>query len=321
MIFRSTYSRTLRWRILGVLFPLLWLGACAVPAPVQQIQSISNPLQLLDQQAADLLANQAEADACPDSLCKLRTYQKQCNAYGNCQALRQDIAALESGTLGNPRLAQPAPASTLAPSSASTARAPAPGTPIARDTPGSAGSASARVPPTQPAGASTIPAAAAGSSACVNEFTIERLNGSYSAGQITSPKKVEATAKMVRADNGMPVIALESKEQIEGQIRYQLFIIAPSTSFSVGSVAFASGRAIGTLIYSIGTSRSGDNVADALRTNRDWGRSQGSVGQVTVEATAPQIRGTFNFMASGDGYPSLNNYFTAVTNGRFCVNN
>lgn len=297
----SIHSRTLRWRIFGALMLVIGLGGCAAPEPVQRIpSSVSHPLDSLERQAADLLANQTEADACSDALCRLRTYQKQCNAYGNCSSLGQDIAALESGTAGQPRVAQ----------SASPARAPVPGTPIAQAAPRAEGGPSTRAAPTPPA---------PGSSACVNEFTIERLNGSYSAGQITAPKKVEATAKMVRADNGMPVIALESKEQIEGQIRYQLFIIAPSPSFSVGSVAFASGQAIGTLIYSIGTSRSGDNVADALRTNRDWGRSQGSVGRVTVEATTPQIRGTFNFMASGDGYPSLNNYFTAVSNGRFCV--
>ncbi|MBX3637528.1 MAG: hypothetical protein KF683_19335 [Rubrivivax sp.] len=159
-----------------------------------------------------------------------------------------------------------------------------------------------------------------GSAGCSSEFTIDRLKGYYSAATLTAPKRVAANTRLVSADNGDPAIVLESTERIEGQTRYVTQIVVPSARFAAGTTSFAVGQAIGVLVYSIGTDTRGNNVADSFRTNRDWGRAQASVGTLTIESTSPQLRGSFQFQASGDGYPSLNDFFATVSGGRFCMN-
>jgi hypothetical protein len=164
-----------------------------------------------------------------------------------------------------------------------------------------------------------------GPSVCENSFTIQSLAGYYSAAAVTSPKAIKASGSRTTASTGDPAIVLNSEELIQGQVRYQVQLLIPSSPLRIGTLnvfdnnltaALEGGG--GVLVYSVGTS-TGVNVTDSFRSNHDFGRNQ-DLGDIIIEELTPKLKGRFFFTAVGNGYPSLNQYRTQVESGRFCVN-
>ncbi|MDP2285935.1 MAG: hypothetical protein Q8L06_17485, partial [Pseudohongiella sp.] len=58
-------------------------------------------------------------------------------------------------------------------------------------------------------------------------------------------------------------------------------------------------------------------VNDDWRTNRDFGKNK-PMGEIKITAVTPEIRGSYSFKASGDGYPTLNKQYAEVS-GTFCI--
>ena len=162
-----------------------------------------------------------------------------------------------------------------------------------------------------------------GITSCVNEIKAPILR-SYWSDQI-KPGSATGTGKKVAAktifsnytDSDVALVI----DGTSGNTRYVVQIILMGSNLVAGKkidfrnagvgTGLTSTGAVGRLIAFNGT------VNDDWRTNRDWGKNQDR-GDLTIETVSPKITGTYNFQASGDGYPSLNNQYTEVS-GRFCI--
>lgn len=149
---------------------------------------------------------------------------------------------------------------------------------------------------------------------------------------MTIPFTATGTGSISNMDGGR-VILLSSATQIEGVPRFRLQLMLPNNKLAVGTVKILddqnnlgfdpSGGAIARLIYSIGSSN-GSEVNDSFWSNKDWGSQRARSGQdsgtIVITSMSPKISGTFTgLQLSGDGYPSLNNFFANVVDGKFCV--
>lgn len=169
---------------------------------------------------------------------------------------------------------------------------------------------------------STLAGPAVAADSCANRFTINGLKAGYSAANFAGAKTVETTAE--KSGSGDTVVILRSKEMIEGVNRYALALSIPGSKLKVGTVPFQDDNtveglesgAVGQLQYSIGATN-GYSVGDILHTNKDYGRNK-VMGQLIIESLSP-LSGRFEFEAAQDGYPSLNDFHTKVTDGRFCA--
>lgn len=165
-----------------------------------------------------------------------------------------------------------------------------------------------------------------GAGVCENRFTITSLAGLYPTGAVTSPRAVPATGLRTSGSSGDPAIVLNSTERIEGQVRYQVQLLIPSTQFRVGTVNVFDNNlttnvlegGVAVLVYSIGTASNGVNVTDSFRSNHDFGRNQ-DMGDIFIDEIGSKVKGRFTFTAVGNGYPSLNQFRAQVDTGRFCV--
>lgn len=172
-----------------------------------------------------------------------------------------------------------------------------------------------------------------GSGSCVNEFrVINPFQSYYSGNPVSIPFTATGTGSISNMDGGR-VILISSSQKIEEVPRFRLQLMIPSSKLTTGTVRIlddqnnlgfdSTGGAIARLIYSIGKSN-GTEVNDSFWSNKDWGsqraRSGVDGGTITITSMSPMITGTFsNLQLSGDGYPSLNNFFATVVDGKFCV--
>ncbi|TFH74918.1 hypothetical protein E3V39_01850 [Gammaproteobacteria bacterium LSUCC0112] len=163
-----------------------------------------------------------------------------------------------------------------------------------------------------------------GSSACVNTINVSPTNFASYWSQI---KPGNATGTGRRAAGNTVFSDLRSTDvalildATSGSNRYQVQMMLtpanlvanktlPFLNAGVGAGLTSTG-AVGRLIAVNG------GVNDDWRTNRDFGKNK-NMGEIRISAVTPEIRGTYSFRASGDGYPTLNNQYAEVS-GTFCI--
>jgi hypothetical protein len=161
-----------------------------------------------------------------------------------------------------------------------------------------------------------------GSNACVNSIDAN-IQASYwpqlvSGSATGTGRKVAANAIFSNYKSTDVALVIEGNT---GGTRYMVQIMLTGSNLVANkSLDFINGGtgagltsagAVGRLIASKGT------VNDDWRTNRDWGKNQDR-GNLTILTVSPQITGTYDFEASGDGYPSLNKQYARVV-GKFCI--
>lgn len=175
------------------------------------------------------------------------------------------------------------------------------------------------------------------SGSCTSTFEVTSLTSYYSGSALSYPQRslaAKSAVTTVEGGSGKAII-LSSDLTIESVPRFRLQLMIPGSSFRTGTYEVrddqnilgfdSTSGAIVRLIYSIGQS-GGTEVNDSFWSNKDWGSqrarqgvSSGTINISSVSAT--QVKGTFsNLQLSGDGYPSLNNYFATLASGTFCAN-
>jgi hypothetical protein len=169
-----------------------------------------------------------------------------------------------------------------------------------------------------------------GSSSCVNTINVSPTTFLSYWPQITTTLKNNpgiatgtgrrAAGNTIFADYKPDDVALILDATL-GSNRYQVQMMLtkgnldanktiPFRNAGVGTGLTSSG-AVGRLIAVNGS------VNDDWRTNRDAGKNQ-PMGEIRITAVTPEIRGTYNFNATGDGYPTLNKQYAQVS-GNFCI--
>jgi len=166
-----------------------------------------------------------------------------------------------------------------------------------------------------------------GTTTCVNTIDVSPTNFLSYWPQITDALKIRpgiatgtgrrAAGNTIFADYKSTDVAL-ILDASSGSNRYQVQMMftplvaktIPFQNAGVGTGLTSSG-AVGRLIAVNGS------VNDDWRTNRDGGKNQ-PMGVITITSVTPEIRGTYNFKGTGDGYPTLNKQFAEVS-GTFCI--
>lgn len=163
-----------------------------------------------------------------------------------------------------------------------------------------------------------------GTTSCVNTINVSPTNFESYWTQI---KPGNATGTGSRAAGNTVFSDLRSTDvalildATSGSNRYQVQMmltpanlvankILPFLNAGVGTGLTSTG-AVGRLIAVNG------GVNDDWRTNRDFGKNK-NMGEIRITAVTPEIRGTYSFRASGDGYPTLNKQYAEVS-GTFCI--
>jgi hypothetical protein len=164
---------------------------------------------------------------------------------------------------------------------------------------------------------------------CKNSINISSLISYWSQIDLTAADLVDpGTGRRTTADkifsnlssNDVALIIEGPGKTRNPATNYLVQILIPRNSFKANTtIQFRNGGAgtgltdgaIGVLVASRGT------VNDGWRTNRDFGKNK-NMGTLTILTTTPKITGTYQFEASGDGYPSLNNQFAKLS-GTFCI--
>lgn len=136
--------------------------------------------------------------------------------------------------------------------------------------------------------------------------------GNVAAESITNVKCIKTTA-----DNGVPAFVISGDyNRSQYPLKYQVQIIVPQAQIKAGNtIKFNASQGIIGILVSIDAPS--NSPTDSWRTNRDYGKNR-DMGTLTIVSVAPKIQGTYEFEASGDGYPSLNQQY-AKTKGTFCV--
>ena len=164
-----------------------------------------------------------------------------------------------------------------------------------------------------------------GNTACTNSFVVDSVLSIYSGNNLRPANRKTVTASGTRINvvgSSVPAtgISLSSTELVSStNPRYVVQLIIPNTLLAANrQLNFIAGQAQGVFVAQF-RSNDGTIIPDTWRTDRDYGRNR-DMGDLTISAVSPQIRGVFNFVATGDGYPTITNYFARINSGTFCVN-
>ena len=163
-----------------------------------------------------------------------------------------------------------------------------------------------------------------GTSACVNTINVSPTNFESYWTQI---KPGNATGTGRRAAGNTVFSDLRSTDvalildATSGSNRYQVqMMLTPANLVANKTLPFLN-AGVGTGLTSTGAVGRliavNGGVNDDWRTNRDFGKNK-NMGEIRITAVTPEIRGTYSFRASGDGYPTLNKQYAEVS-GTFCI--
>ncbi|GAB2484933.1 hypothetical protein [Algoriphagus taiwanensis] len=164
-----------------------------------------------------------------------------------------------------------------------------------------------------------------GSGSCINEIKAPTLV-SYWGDQIRPVSQVTGTGKKVAgntifsdyksSDVGLVI------DGTSGDTRYVIqILLTPGNLVANKRLDFinagagaglTNAGAVGRLIALKGS------INDDWRTNRDFGKNK-DTGNLFIESVSPQIRGTYEFEAYGDGYDNKTNKQLAKVSGSFCI--
>jgi hypothetical protein len=163
-----------------------------------------------------------------------------------------------------------------------------------------------------------------GGNSCTNGFVVDSLLSIYDRNNVRSANRVTVAGSGRRITvSGASVpstgISVTSTELVSStHPRYGVQLIIPNSLLTANrTLNFIAGQAVGVFVAQLNSS-DGTIIPDSWRTDRDFGRNR-DMGDLTITAVSPQIRGTFNFVATGDGYPSITPYYARINSGTFCV--
>jgi hypothetical protein len=164
-----------------------------------------------------------------------------------------------------------------------------------------------------------------GSAACANSFVVDSVLSLYNTNNVRSANRVTVPGsgrRITVSGTAVPSTGLSvTSTQLVSSTnpRYVVQLIIPNSLLTPNrTMNFIAGEAVGVFVAQF-NSNDGTIIPDTWRTDRDFGRNR-DMGDLTISAVTPQIRGTFNFVATGDGYPTITPYYARITSGSFCVN-